>query len=546
MAAQPRAIRLGKKHTLVALCFVVVSLWGLARWGRGSGFASVSSKYWFRRYQNANFVEEPDVQAREREAALSALRRLGTNAVSYLLEEALGQPGLAGMRAQMRALWRFLPASLQPHFLSPDELSGRAAEVIMRLQPPASQVLPQIIPRLADTNQALHLRALAIIGTLGEGTEQAVPVLLSEFAHTNLEVRNYAFNALRNYGPKAATAVPTLISQMSRVGPNASGYWEYLSLLRAIRTTGSSALPVLESAFGDATNLQTRCEVLETVVALDFAKIQSAWFLTNYWRTVAVLTNQWEIETDLEARQACHRALGQLLGTNAPGFVPVPPIALPPRATHEQWLALGKGDPAPTQSRTLAEWLALATGDRPRYQGRPLQEALQTLLPDLGAPITPATMAARQAGRAALLAAGTNAIPWLLLWIHSGRPNEAALAHYCFLILGKDQTLPALGALIELAQIESIETRYLVYRCLPHTDPGWARIWPAFIPLLHNRDERIRIEGAQYLRSRYPYQAAAVGLDRLLPPYREDFIVRLPPNFAPLGRGPPLLEGSLP
>lgn len=228
---------------------------------------------WFRQYYESNNGGAFD-EGRRLEAA-QALQQIGTNAVPYLVDQALTARHDTALRLKLARLARGFPSWL-PKFTDYDTIRRAAFQVIGEIKAPASLVLPRLTRAMAQTNTLAGLNAIYGMGHLGPGGEAAVPFLLSALDQTNRIARQLAVQSLGQLGPMATAAVPRLVEEFKAHGDASLAY-----ALGAIGSNAAPALPALQTAFNTTTNHQRRVAFAMALCRLDPHQDQALAFLVS-------------------------------------------------------------------------------------------------------------------------------------------------------------------------------------------------------------------------------------------------------------------------
>jgi len=165
-----------QKKCLLATCVSLAAIggWVCFRQSCEPRYAGKPLRYWFKEYCRSGHRMTWDAVRHER--AVVALRRMGTNAVPCLLEQAFDIGPSRGARIDLCRLVEALPRSWGLRALvSPEIMSAEAAEALKEIRPPAKQVLGLLKPHLKSSNARERNLALYILGNAGEGSEPSGP-----------------------------------------------------------------------------------------------------------------------------------------------------------------------------------------------------------------------------------------------------------------------------------------------------------------------------------------------------------------------------------
>ena len=263
-------------------------------WSPGVGKASFQERsigYWFRQNLKASFGtyegKDPAYRSRMYEHSLNAIKAMGTNALPYLLKEAFTPPRNSAVSSLSQKLLSVLPQSWSlPPSTSRDDISRHAVEVICECRPSAKYILPPLLVFLGGTNVELHTRALRILQKTDGPVDEAIPYLTRDLANSDPRIFSEAFGVLSDRS-KAQNALPALIGYLKTTNPQL--LYCTLSILRALGNDAEKAVPILEQIFLGATNWNTRCDLAETLTAIDNRQGQLV---------VPVLLEKFESETN--------------------------------------------------------------------------------------------------------------------------------------------------------------------------------------------------------------------------------------------------------
>jgi HEAT repeat protein len=114
--------------------------------------------------------------------------------------------------AAASALWRLGPAAV-PLLLEAVADSGRrvgAQAALFRFDPEMTEVAPYLVPALDNSNYEIRRQAAMSLTRLDSPTPEAVPALIRMLAEPELDFRFMASRMLGKLGPAAKAAVPAL------------------------------------------------------------------------------------------------------------------------------------------------------------------------------------------------------------------------------------------------------------------------------------------------------------------------------------------------
>lgn len=288
---------------------LAVSAWFF--FGRSSGpkYQGKSIGYWFEEYCQPS----ENRARRDQLKALEALRQMGTNAVSYLLDQAMNPARDTALRTNLHQLLRGSPRSWGlPSFVSREEIRKRAVQAIWEIKPPASLILPRLLKSLSERDTPEYGRAITILTRTGEGRETLVPYFARALHATNRQTRLEAVFFFDELGPKAAPAVPDLIGVLQTSERTNALYLRAALTLGRMGSNAAPAIPLLLESYASETNLPRRLFLAAVLCMIDPHQAEPFGLL------VGTLTNQ-QSSAD-QVRWAASR-LGSI-GKNAGAAIP--------------------------------------------------------------------------------------------------------------------------------------------------------------------------------------------------------------------------------
>jgi len=221
--------------------------------GRGPGreprYQGRRLSYWFKEYYRYGVIPDPsrrDDEARGREA-VKAIRAIGTNAVPFLVADYFSTNQDSFLKTNLLPVLGKLGF---PPLITSDQIRYAASEAIFEIKPPASVLLPHLIPALRSNDPANRSKAIFLLGGVGEGAEATVPHLIAGLRSTNFWEQFDAVFVARRLGLPVKAVVPELIELLqkreqqympSRV--NLQRQVEFA--LGSFGTNAASAIPVL-------------------------------------------------------------------------------------------------------------------------------------------------------------------------------------------------------------------------------------------------------------------------------------------------------------
>jgi HEAT repeat protein len=252
----------------IVLIFVA---WELLEQAFQPHYAGRTVKQWFREYCRSHEADEPDWYQVERSQL--AFQRMGTNAVPFLLEQALVTNGDDALTVNFYRLLKFLPKSWHlPQYIPAERVQERAMEALSNLQAPPALIVPVLRRSLNGANDVQHIRALRIIASLGKGVDPALPYLMRDLKSTNETIRLLALAGTQNLAvSNYAVVVPILtemqsseFTRMESSEERIQGAW-MLKAIRAFGTNAVQALPELRKEFQTTTNALLLYQLATTI-----------------------------------------------------------------------------------------------------------------------------------------------------------------------------------------------------------------------------------------------------------------------------------------
>lgn len=171
-------------------------------------------------------------------AAMRALRSAGTNAIPWIVGQALKTPTRWERWVEPQRLRPWLRDRVSWP-LSPEDRQSAARGVLRRLEVPAAGWLDLLDPALGSPDPGARLLAIRCLGAAGAGCELAVSRLRPFLASTNAGESLEAVRSVARLGGAARLVVTGLM-----VLPEATKPVD-VALATALGNCGSSALPVL-------------------------------------------------------------------------------------------------------------------------------------------------------------------------------------------------------------------------------------------------------------------------------------------------------------
>lgn len=267
----------------------------------------------------------------------TALVRLGTNAVPYLLEEAL-QPGRdTALRTRLHTLFRELPPGLGGgRFVPPSKIGRRALSMLRTLRPRADLVLPRLGDALADPKTPGRYQALLVLGTIRDPSGSAVGALQAALTNTSDPLAaGIACQSLQWIGPSASNALPAVVEALSHGPPNPP----LLRWLTGLGPAAEVAAPRLEPLLAD-TNPAVRLRAALALVRIQPGHPGALGILSDAVREDPGSLSSTAPPKPMRARPTPGRLLCQELARGGPGEDPalatlIEPLARAAVATYD-------------------------------------------------------------------------------------------------------------------------------------------------------------------------------------------------------------------
>ncbi len=234
--------------------------------------------YWFKEYSQCR--ETATRSDARRSEAYEALRKMGTNAVPYLIKMALTTGEDSAVRKAFGEFLDDLPESWhQYRFVGREEIRQEAVSVIRNIKPPANMLLARLPKVLGQTNSLQYRAAISILSCAGEGREMLVPYFAKALQTSDPYTKRTAVQFLQQAGPKATAAVPDLILLLQTTDRTNYLHMESAFTLGSIGSNASSALPLLRTAFEQETNWVFRCCLAAALCRIDAGETNALSYL---------------------------------------------------------------------------------------------------------------------------------------------------------------------------------------------------------------------------------------------------------------------------
>jgi len=245
-------VKLGKKRwwlTAFVLALIILPVGiHLYQTSREPRYEGKPVSYWFKRYCQTDFV----INLRFEEAeAVEAWRNLGTNALPYLVREALSTRRDTALRTNFYKLLAKLPASWNaPQFVSRDDIRRVAVAAINEINPSGGVILP-LVQKALDSKSVLQRRqALEILSDVETGQETLVPAFARALHFPDEDSRDLALEFFQDTGVPTSAAVPDLIDYLKHSETtNHVSRQMAADALGGMGSGAAAAVPVLQEMF---------------------------------------------------------------------------------------------------------------------------------------------------------------------------------------------------------------------------------------------------------------------------------------------------------
>lgn len=195
----------------------------------------------------------------------TALVMMATNAVPYLLEQALRAPTDGALRTNLHQWFRELPAwSGGGGFVPHSRIAELAAMEVHALRPPPELVVPRLTTALASPDPIQRRQAVILLGSVRHASPAVLDAL--QPALTNVAdpwLSALAAQSLRWLGPSASNALPRVLDKLADGTPNIALY----AWLGGLGPLAAPAIPHLEPALA-STNDWIRLNAAVALVAI--------------------------------------------------------------------------------------------------------------------------------------------------------------------------------------------------------------------------------------------------------------------------------------
>ena len=238
-------------------------------------YAGKPVSYWFRLIYGPAGLPTADI-----------MRKLGTNALPYLVKQALSTAKDTALRTNFYALLAKLPDSWHlPEFVSHDNLREMAVRCINEINPPAEVILPFVKDALNSENPLRRHKALQILSNVETNAAMLAPyfgkALHVKDHDKDLDSRAVAVSALCRLGTNAEPALPDLIWLLTTQGYIDVPIVDFAKCFGNLGTNAAAAVPKLRIAFVEVSNWVHRCEIAAALCRIDGGQTEALQFLID-------------------------------------------------------------------------------------------------------------------------------------------------------------------------------------------------------------------------------------------------------------------------
>lgn len=247
---------------------LVVVVWG-QRHGGGPRYQGRSARAWFQDACRSSLPSGGGLNDGLGLRARTAFVELGTNAIPFLVREALTLRKENPFRTRLHGFFLGMPDwAGRGAFLPYSHCVDTAVDLLRALSPPSGPVIPLLEPSLAGADRFTRLQALQMLGSLGAGGEAAVPLLLPWATQTeDGHAQTIAWQSIRLLGNRGSNALPALLERAARdpVWFRRDSRWP--DWLAGLGPQALSAVPLLEQSL-EQTNDMARARSALALVRL--------------------------------------------------------------------------------------------------------------------------------------------------------------------------------------------------------------------------------------------------------------------------------------
>lgn len=245
----------------------------------GPYYNGKSIGYWFRRYCLNTFVPGEDTPE-------EVIQKLGTNALPYLVEQALSTSKDTALRTNLYLMLSTLPKSWHlPEFVSYDDRREKAIEAIVNINPPTEVILPYVQSGISSGNPIRRYQALQVFSHLKTNAAVLVP-FFSTALHVEGLVKDddsmsLILESLDDLGTNARPALPDLLWVVETVPVTNAALVTAAKCLGNFGTNAAPVIPKLLARFQIETEWEDCCFLAAAIFKIDESRHEVLEFLIN-------------------------------------------------------------------------------------------------------------------------------------------------------------------------------------------------------------------------------------------------------------------------
>src|SRR5260370_11855236 len=159
-------MRRARMFTILLISIALgIGAWVLFRKSSEPKYQGKPFSYWFNEFSQLKATGSTHRYLKAEEA----IRRMGTNAVPYLVEEAMNPTQDTPLRKKFHDFLEQFPKSWEvPAYVSRKNTREDAEQLIGEIKPPADLLLPQLVKALSQPNTPPYDWAISILTYAGE------------------------------------------------------------------------------------------------------------------------------------------------------------------------------------------------------------------------------------------------------------------------------------------------------------------------------------------------------------------------------------------
>lgn len=213
-----------------------------------------------------------------------AIRSMGDEALTELLEELTPIEPLSGMRTNLIKLGEALPEKWRFSFmLDPAQTRTARREMLRAVRPSWDIVQPVFEKAQLDTTENGQVWAFSLLGYVGQGASNAVPHLIEAYTNSNMRISYVGLYNLTLLGEVSEPAIPYVVADLEQRGSSGPT----LRFFSKLGPLAEVALPGLQSLMSDSQFAQFHKEIAATMLAIDPENILAFEYLRNYLQDAA-------------------------------------------------------------------------------------------------------------------------------------------------------------------------------------------------------------------------------------------------------------------